>query len=244
MGGAVRALIGRMRAWCVIAIGVAACGGATPSVTAAKREPVVIDARPDAMPDAAITNDAMPDASPDASDDTVGAIAVPSDDGSDDPWKLATIDEVDTSVAIDDVKNVKGPWPKTTRTKMRGRVMLALHADDDGMLRLSIIETSSDDQGAREDLELERVKPEMFGHAFDVNAYLSRQGRDEIGPILFAARVVPPDGGERRQIVVFSAGAEVRVVEKALSASAWKPMRRVTFRRGATFVGIETSDPH
>ena len=57
-------------------------------------------------------------------------------------------------MAFDDVKGVNGPWPiMTTRTKLYGRVMIALHADDDGVLRLSIIEGEGDEQdGAREDL--------------------------------------------------------------------------------------------
>ena len=240
----VRALIHEMRAMCVIGLIAAACGGATPAVTAS--QPVVrapadaaVAARPDAAPDAA------PDAMPDAAE-AVGAMPVPVDDeGNSDPWKVATLDEVDTSVSIDDVKGVPGPWKETRRSKLYGRVMVVLVADGDGVLRLMTIEGEGPDQdGAREVIELEHVKPEAFGHAFDGNAYLSRQGVEETGPIVFAARVLPAGGGERVQIVVYSVGAELRVVEKALSATAWRARLRVSFRRGATFVGIGTSDPH
>ncbi len=231
---------------CAIVVIAGACGGATPSASA----PVVAVAPDAAMPIDAAT-DAMPDAMPDAMLDaeTVGAMPVPPADGADDandPWKQATLDEVDTTVSIDDVKGVKGPWPIVKRSKMHGRVMLAMHAERDGMLRLAVIEIGDgdDDAGVREDLELAPVIPEQFGHAFDGDAYLPRQRYDETGPILFAARVLPPGGGERTQIVVYSVGAQVRVVAKPLSAKTWTPQMLLAFRRGATFVGIGTTDPH
>lgn len=177
----------------------------------------------------------------------VGAMPVPAEaDPSDpnDPWAQATIDEVDTSVAIDDVKAVEGPWPATRAIAMGGRVLLALHAEDsDRALHLAVIDT---DDGARDDVALGAVTPEAFGHTFDGNTYLSAQGRDETGPILFAVRVLPPTGaaGERRQVVVFAIGDELRVVEKGVRERAWRPRARLDFRPGTTFVGIGTTDPH
>ena len=226
-------------------LSVAACGGATPVASTA---PAVI-----ASPDAAIVIDASPDASPDAPIDaeSVGAMPVPPADDADagdadDPWTHATLDEVDTTVSLDDVKSVKGPWPVVKHLKMHGRVMLAMHAENDGMLRLAVIEIDGgdDDAGLRDDLDVAPVIPEHFAHAFDGDAYLPRQRDGETGPILFAARVLPASGGERTQIVVFSDGAQVRVVAKPLSAKTWKPLMLIAFRQGATFVGIGTTDPH
>lgn len=172
-----------------------------------------------------------------------GAMTVPDEDG-DDPWKRASIDEVDTSVAIGEVTAVTGPWPETRRIAMGGRVMLALHAEqDDGLLHLAVIDT---ERGTREDVALGAVTPEAFGHTFDGNTYLSAQGRDETGPILFAVRVRPASGarGERRQVVVIAVGAELRVVEKGVRERTWRPRLRIELERGATFVGIGTTDPH
>jgi hypothetical protein len=70
---------------------------------------------------------------------------------------------------------------------------------------------------------------------------------DEFGPMLFAARVLPPAGAaanERVQVVVFSEGSSVRVVEKRMSETRWRPRLMLRFRAGAQFIGIGTSDPH
>ena len=164
------------------------------------------------------------------------------DDG--DPWNHATLDEVDTTVALDDVRGVRGTWPERKTLHMGGRVMVALHAESDGVLYLSLIEA---EEASREDLAIEHVTPETFGHTFDGNAYLSRQGPDETGAMIFAARVLPPAGatpGERVQIAVFSEGASLRVVEKRMSETRWRPRLLLQLGAGATFIGIGTSDPH
>jgi hypothetical protein len=127
---------------------------------------------------------------------------------------------------------------------MGGRVMLALHAQADGALYLSVIEA---EEASRVDVVLEKITPEMHDNTFDSDAYLSRQGMDELGPVLFAARVLPPAGAasdERVQIVVFSDGSSVRVVEKRVSETRWRPRLILQFRAGAQFIGIGTSDPH
>lgn len=190
--------------------------------------------------------DAMPDAIVDASPDAelaTGAMPVP-DDG-DDPWKAASLDEVDTTVAIRDVRGTRGPWPERKRLRMRGRVMVALQSDaEHGALHLAVIEP---DEGRRADVTLREVTAEAFHHAFDGDTYLSRQRDDETGPILFAVRVLPPAGArdsERTQVVVFADGASLRVVEKRVSEAAWHPRLRLDCDRGATFVGIGTTDPH
>jgi hypothetical protein len=175
---------------------------------------------------------------PDADDDApVGAMRIPDDQ----IWNHASLEEVDTTVALDDVRGVRGPWPERKTVHMGGRVMLALHADSDGVLYLSAIEA---DEASRVDLAIEKVTPETFNHTFDGNAYLSRQGPEETGPMIFAARVLPPDGGERVQVVVFSEGSSLRVVEKRVTETKWRPRLILQLRAGATFIGIGTSDPH
>jgi hypothetical protein len=231
-----------MRAMSIVAAVIAGCGGAArpaqePSAPAPAEAVAIADARgPDAAPDAGVA-----DATPDAADAAIGAMRVPDDD---DLWNHATLDEVDTTVSIDDVRGVRGPWPEKTTVRMGGRVMLALHAEFDGTLYLSVIEA---EEASREDLAIEKVTPETFNHTFDGNAYLSRQGPEETGPLIFAARVLPPAGApssERVQIAVFSEGSSLRVVEKRMSETRWRPRMLLQLRAGATFIGIGTSDPH
>ncbi|HTJ46954.1 MAG TPA: hypothetical protein VL463_32850 [Kofleriaceae bacterium] len=221
-----------MRAWIVIVI--AACGA--PQMAPKQRSA-----------DASV--DAMPDATPDAAET---AAAVPEDYG-EERWKHATLDELDTTVTIDDVKQTKGAWPTRKKIRANGRVMLALESDrwvgaqdgKTGVLRLVVI---ANGDGDRSSYELGAVKPETFAHSFDGDTYLSAQGPTEEGPLLFAVRTIgpdgAPDGGERRQVAIYVEGASVRVVEKMLSETAWKPRLKIDFVGATSFVGIETTDPH
>jgi len=232
-----------MRAAWILCLLVAACGG----VTAPAARPAVApapavdagepDAAIDAAPDAAV---AAADAAPDA-EAAVGAMPVP-EPGSD-PWQSATLDEVDTTVSIDDVRGVRGPWPRRTRLALGKEIWVALHAEPDDLLHLAVMWGD----GLARDFSLGPVTPETFDHTFDGNTYLSRQGSGGTGPVVFAVRVLPPPGAattERRQVVVYSVGASLRVVDRPLSARAWRPRLRIDFRPGATFAGIGTTDPH
>lgn len=170
-----------------------------------------------------------------------GAVPVPDDAADDAAAKPVTLDEVDTSVSIDDVRGVTGRWPVRERMEMKAPVMLALYgSDDDQQLHLMIVEHH---EGDRRDVALGPAVPEAFGHTFDGNTYLSRQ-TDYTGPIVFAVRVAKPGGGARRQVVVYSVGSSLRVVERTLGGKAWTPRLRIDFGRGTTFEGIGTTDPH
>jgi hypothetical protein len=206
-------------AWIIVVMG--ACGGGRAEV------PGVAPATP------------VPPVAPDVP--PVGAMPIPADDG---PSRVVTLDEVDTTITLDDLRAVRGAWPTRARLPWRDRVMLALHAEPDGLLHLTAIQS---DEGERRDYPLGAVTPETFDHTFDGNAYLSRQGDEGTGPIVFAVRVLPPAGAAsatRRQVVVYSDGASLRVVDRPLGTRAWRPRLRLDFPAGTVFVGIGTTDPH
>ena len=174
----------------------------------------------------------LPDAAP------VGAMPIPGEATAE-----PSLDEGDTTVTRAELQAIVD-LPRAARLDMRGEVMLALHADRDDMLRLSIVENES---GIVAQFPLGPGNHLVSNHTFDGNTYPSRNFRgDYTGPILFAIRALPgPDSPEdqRRQLAVYSSGSSLLVATR-WPGSPWSPVLQLHFPRGTTFTAIGSTDPH
>lgn len=173
--------------------------------------------------------------------DDIGAVPVP--DESDFYDQPPRIDEIDTTVTIDELRAVKG-WGKSKRVKRSGDVMVVLNVDD-GRLELSVVE---DSVGIVHSFRLGKAALRMQNHTFDGNAYPGRYAyTEDTGPIVFAVRIYAAADAaddDYKQLAVWADGATLKVAERKAGARKWKPKLRVKFDKGTTFRGIGTTYPH
>jgi hypothetical protein len=190
-------------------------------------------------PDAQLVVDAasQPDFA-DPADPNGPAAAVPIPDEMERP----PIELVDTTITDDEVKAIRG-WPAAKKGKGGGdEVWVVLHTTENELLELAIV---ADNEGIRASYPLGKARRIKTQLTFDGDAVPSRErSGDYQGPIVFAARIAAPGGDTTDQIVVFADGPTLRVARRPLGAKDWKPALSVAFKKGTTFRGIGTTDPH
>jgi hypothetical protein len=159
------------------------------------------------------------------------------------PEPRSPLEQIDTTVSIEELRAIRG-WPKGLAVKSGGEVMLALHADQDDILRLSIL---ADNVGTV--LQFPVTSANLNGGANDThdgNTFPPRsQGSDYRGPILFAIQTRPVEGSEPvKQVAVFSEKSSLRVAMRTIDGGSWEPRFKLEFARGTRFIGIGTTYPH
>ena len=224
----------------VLAAALLGCGGSNPTpppVVTASPAPTPVSVV--VAPDATVVDAALPlEPDPDPADPNGPAAAVPI------PDEIARppIEMIDTTITDQEVKAITG-WPAAKKGKYGGsEIWVVLHTNDNDELQLSVV---GDNQGIRAGYPLGKARRFRTQLTFDGNAIPARD-RDGgyQGPIVFAARIHVPGRETPDQIAVFADGPTLRVARRPLGATAWKPALSVAFKKGTTFRGIGTTDPH
>jgi hypothetical protein len=168
-----------------------------------------------------------------------GAMTVPDSA----PAHRSPLEQIDTTISIAELRGIPA-WPKPVKLPFGGEVLLALHADRDDVLRLSIV---ADKVGTL--MQFPIVAASIGNEAnntHDGNTFPPRsQGSDYRGPIVFAIRTRPYDGAELGdQVAVFSHGATLRVAVRRFGGGDWEPRYQLGLAPGTKFIGIGTTYPH
>jgi len=189
-------------------------------------------APPLAAPSPAIS-DAAIDSAPD--DDHAAAVPLPKEDAT------VPVEELDTTVAAGDLPTDAKGWNRVEQVARDGGQLVALYAHE-RKLQLAIVE---DQNGIQIEYPLGTLDATPLlhtpeGEVFTPADHYGASG----GPILFAVRVRSTAKEPLRQLVVYTAGSSLRVVQRTLGTTTWTRVLRLDLRSGATFVGIGTTDPH
>ena len=171
-------------------------------------------------------------------DDTsgpAGAVPVPGD------TPPPPLEQIDTTVTDAELAAITA-WPAPKKSRNPGEVWVVLHATEDDILELGVVEH---DRGVTAHYPLGKAKRVTGNDTFDGDTYPARDHTgDYEGHILFAIRVTPPGTATQDQVVVFRDGTTLRAARRPLGSKDWKAVVAVAFPKGVTFQAIGTTDPH